>query len=84
MPRRREKTIKPCCIEGFNERFREAIFAMDMSNSEICRRAGVSRSSLDQYFYGHMPRADVLCKLAPVLNVSVDWLLGLSKKKELR
>ena len=83
MPRPRKTEIVDCPIYGLSDRLAQAIYDTGLSKSEICRRAKINRSSLVNYDYGRTPRTYVLFKLAPVLNVSVDWLLGLSSKREL-
>ena len=65
-------------IEGFGDRLQKAIWDKDMSNEEVVRKTKISRSCL----YGYvsettMPNCNNLIKLAKLLDVSTDYLLGL-------
>lgn len=76
LPKKSKERVK---IEGFSERLNEAIWASDMGDSEISRKTGISRSCLWSYRYtATMPPSGNLAKLAVVLNVSSDWLLGIA------
>ena len=71
-------------IQGLNCKLNEAIFASNMSLNEICEKAKISRHMLWQYrFYSITPSALVLARLAVTLNISTDYLLGISKRKEI-
>lgn len=71
-------------IEGLNKRLEGAIIESSLTLTEICERAKISRHMLWQYRYCAItPSALVLARLALTLNVSTDYLLGISKKKEL-
>lgn len=79
VPRKERQSIR---IEGFAERLNEAIWASDMDISEICRRAGISRSCMWSYRYtATMPPSGNLARLAVVLNVSADYLLGIERRE---
>lgn len=76
MPKKERQSIR---IEGFAERLNEAIWASDLDVSEICRRTGISRSCMWSYRYtATMPPSGNLAKIAVVLKVSTDWLLGIN------
>ena len=78
LPKSERKQIH---IEGFAERLNEAIWASDMDVSEICRRTGISRSCMWSYRYtATMPPSGNLAKIAVVLDVSADWLLGIERQ----
>lgn len=82
VPRKERKSIS---IEGFAERLNEAIWASDMDVSEICRKAKIGRSCLYSYRYtATMPPSGILARLAVALNVSTDWLLGLTTNEKAR
>jgi transcriptional regulator with XRE-family HTH domain len=52
----------------------------------LAERAGVDRSTLTQLLTGdgtRLPRADTVAAVASVLQVSLDWLLGLSGEERL-
>ena len=69
--------MKPMHNLSFGERLNEAIWRTHLGDSEICRRANISRSQLWQYRYQAVePRLAVLAKLSKVLGVTTDWLLG--------
>ena len=42
----------------------------------VCNAIGLSNAVATHWKNGTMPKADVLCKIADYLNVSVDYLLG--------
>ena len=66
-------------IQGFDERLLIAIKKTGLTQREIERRAGLKgKSNMYRYIAEHkMPCAYVIVRLAGVLNVSTDWLLGL-------
>lgn len=56
-----------------------------LNQTELAEKAGVSRQWISSLESGRTdPSASVLARLAAVLNVSADWLLGLSDTKERR
>ena len=68
-------------VMGFGERLTEAIKAKGMTNAELTKRLGYKNPSL-VYTYtalNQMPCAYTLARMAVILNVSTDWLLGLEK-----
>lgn len=81
--KRREPTIT-CPIEGFSEKLQQATFDSGLTNTEICKRARVDRGTLYNCISGYMPISDKLARIAAVLNISTDYLLGLSDDKELK
>lgn len=65
-------------INGFTWRFEQALFNCGLNLSEISKKSKVSRSIIWSYrFAGVMPNSYNLARLASVMNVSTDWLLGL-------
>ena len=66
-------------LEGFTERFNRAIWESNKDISLISRQTNISRSVLWSYQNGVMPKIDNLARLAIVLNVSADYLLGIDK-----
>lgn len=65
----------------FRTRLTESLAARGMNQSSLARAAKVDRSTLSQLLSDdnvRMPRADTVAALAGVLQVSTDWLLGLS------
>ena len=69
---------KPMHNAGFAERLNDAIYSTHLTDSEICRRADISRSQLWQYRYTFTePKLATLAKLSKTLGVTSDWLLGI-------
>lgn len=50
--------------------------------AEMQAVAGVSSPSISGWKNGSQPKADVLCRLAAYFDVTVDFLLGLSKVRK--
>ncbi len=66
----------------FAPRLREAIEESGLSRAAVCERAGIARSTLACYLYGHRePRATSLPTLAAALGVSEAWLVGYSDER---
>lgn len=71
-------------VDGLADKINRAIYDSPLTLTTICERAKISRHMLWQYrYYSVTPSALVLARLAVVLNVSIDYLLGISSKKEL-
>lgn len=69
--------------EIFHQRLTEAFTKLEVSQAELCRKTGIDRSTLTQLLKAddmRLPRADTVAALAEGLNVSADWLLGLSNQ----
>jgi len=68
-------------VSLFRRRLGEAMRERDLSQSDLSRIAGVDRSTLSQLLASdsiRMPRADTVAALGATLQVSTDWLLGLT------
>jgi len=66
----------------FRKRLLESMQERSLNQSELSRETGVDRSTLSQLLADdnlRMPRADTVAALARALQVSTDWLLGLSQ-----
>ena len=64
-------------IIGLRDRLRKAV--AERSNAEVADHAGISRQALGNYINGgRLPDAENIIKLCKGLEVSADWLLGLS------
>jgi len=66
----------------FRKRLLESMQERGVNQSELSRETGVDRSTLSQLLAEEnlrMPRADTVASLARSLQVSTDWLLGLSQ-----
>lgn len=68
----------------FQERLREAFAALGIRSARFCDKTGIARSTMTQLLKGdtaRMPRLDTIVLLAQELNVTADWLLGLTNEK---
>ena len=60
-----------------SDRLKEIMNERNMSQSELCRITGISKSTLSQWVSGtRTPKADGLYMLAKALNVNETWLMG--------
>jgi len=78
--KRAKPKVERVCIplDGFQDRLNEAIWKSDLDITEIAERTGINKTSIYNYrYYGKQPRVGALARLAVVLNVSSDWLLGI-------
>ena len=65
----------------FQKRFFQAVDESGMNFSEVARAVGVTRAAVSRWKLGlSVPRTETLAHVARVLNVSTDWLLGVSSK----
>lgn len=70
--------MKPKQIEGFDTRLQQAINNKNMTNRQVSIILGIPYSCMNGYINeGKMPCCYHLVRLAKLLNVSTDWLLGL-------
>ena len=66
------KIAEPCAT-----RIRKALSIRNMTQTELCTRAKISKSSLSEYLKGkHEPGQDKVFLLAQALNVDPVWLWG--------
>ena len=66
----------------FRKRLQESMGERGVNQSALSRETGVDRSTLSQLLAEEnlrMPRADTVAAIAQALQVSSDWLLGLSQ-----
>ena len=69
-------------VSVFRKRLIESMQARAFNQSGLSRESGVDRSTLSQLLAAEnlrMPRADTVAAIAQALQVSSDWLLGLSQ-----
>ncbi len=69
-------------VAAFRLRLLEAMQDRGLNQSEVSRATGIDRSTLSQLLAQdnlRIPRADTVAVLAAELQVSADWLLGLSQ-----
>ena len=65
-------------VEGFGERLDKAIKDNGITPVELEKQIGICHGGIYSYInYGMMPSCLRLAKIATVLNVTCDWLLGL-------
>ena len=68
----------PDGLEGLPLRLRYAASLKGISQTDICKETGVSTHTVSFWFTGkYEPRLKQLCKIAKMLGVSTDWLLGM-------
>jgi len=73
-------------VEIFRTRLAESMERAGMNRSSLARRVGVDRSTLSQLLSPdneRLPRADTVAAIASALQVSLDWLLGLTQQEQL-
>lgn len=58
----------------FIDRVNDRLRAKNMKGAELCRRLGIPSSNYSQWTE-HIPRGNLLKKIADELDTSVDWLL---------
>ena len=69
----------------FQTRLTRAMGEQGVSQSALARQIGVDRSTISQLLTNagaRLPNAQVVAECAHALNVSADWLLGLSEQPE--
>ena len=65
----------------YSIRLRDTLDLLDIKQSELARKTGVTEATISDYINAKQtPRLSVVEKIADVLNVSVDYLLGRSNK----
>ena len=70
----------------FRARLRQAMEKSGFNRSTLARRIGMDRSTLSQLLateHDRLPRAETVAALAAALQVSLDWLLGLTGEAKL-
>lgn len=64
-----------------SDRLRQARESMDLSQDDLADRLGFGASQMNRYENGKQdPSAEMLTRMAAELEVTTDWLLGLSDK----
>jgi transcriptional regulator with XRE-family HTH domain len=67
-----------------NYRIRKLVWNSGESYTKICKSLGIHSNSLERWCSGAVsPKADGLIKLSNYFGVSVDWILGLTNRKEI-
>ncbi len=67
----------------FSKRLRTAIDMRGISQTELAKKTGISKSSISHYLKGDWEgKQDAVYALALALNVSEAWLMGFDAKME--
>ena len=66
-------------VSSFKERYNLALSIRNIKAIELSEKTGISESTLSQYKGGYSkPKDKRLFKIAEVLNVTPEWLMGLN------
>lgn len=66
-----------CKVETCGKRIEKALAIRKMKQSDLCKLAGIPKSSLSLYLKdAYEPKQDKIYKMANALNVSEKWLMG--------
>ena len=69
--------------DTFGERLNMVLYEQELSQADLDKRTGIGRANISRYVCNkQMPTVDSLISICKTLNVSADWLLGLSDRKE--
>lgn len=69
--------------DTFGERLNMVLYERKLSQADLDKRTGIGRANISRYVCNkQMPTVDSLTAICKTLNVSADWLLGLSDRKE--
>lgn len=67
------------------ERLREARLKNHLTQAELAEKLNTENNQISRWEQGHkVPRGERLAEIAQVLNVSVDYLLGISDEPTIR
>lgn len=78
------KIDTPEFVLDFKMRVRDLMAEQRMSENEFAQRTGFHKEEKDDFLYGNkMPSIEDLIKIARALNVSVDYLLNISRRKRI-
>lgn len=74
--------MKPDVKTMMSRRMKVRMFELDMSIKELGRKSGVGTRRVGNYIaMRNTMNADALAKIAEALEVSADWMLGLTERK---
>jgi len=66
-------------MDLFIKRLQELLDDKDITQRELAQRIGVTEVTISRYLNGERkPRIEIISKIAEVLGVSIDYLLGYS------
>lgn len=64
------------------QKIEEILESSNMTQKELAKKAGVTEATISRYLSGaRSPRGEILSKIASILGVSTDYLLGNSDVK---
>lgn len=67
------------------QRIKKLRISLDLTQREFARKAGCTAATLSAYENGSKsPSLEIVKGIAETFNVSIDWLCGLSDKKDLK
>lgn len=70
--------------EIFSERLRDILWHTKMTQQELAERTGLTAAAISHYVNGKQcPHSSALILIADVLNVSIDYLLGRTKRQNI-
>jgi transcriptional regulator with XRE-family HTH domain len=73
----KEVTWQITKITKSNERIKELLQHLKISQSDFCRKTGINKSALSNYLKGdRAPRQDQLDKIAQTFEINPAWLMG--------
>ena len=64
-------------IRTSNDRIRELLDIHEISQTEFCKKTGLTKSAVSNYLHGErLPRQDQLSKICDAFDVNPAWLMG--------
>ena len=67
----------------FAQRLNHALELRQMKQIELSEKTGIPKSGINQYLKGiYVPKFDALYKIAKVLDVNIEWLVGYDEPME--
>ena len=64
------------------EKIEESLESLNMTQKELAKKCGVTEATISRYISGaRNPRGEILSKIASVIGISTDYLLGNSDIK---
>lgn len=67
-----------------SNRLRTALQMRNLSQKQFAQKLGITEATTSRYINGtRTPNANLIAKMCHALNISSDWLLGLSKEVEM-
>lgn len=71
-------------MNDFSKKLRSILIDMEISQAELSEKTGLTQATISRYLNGKMvPTGDKLYILSKTLNVSVDYMLGISDNKKI-